>query len=301
MRQCAFGNRVLDCPSAANLRLFNGLFGVVWLGEMKVPRVSKLVCVIALVCLVIGCEDGPKAHDPKITPVESASGPFPPKGPDEYWVKFDTTRGDVIVEVHRAWSPYGADRFYELVKSGFYDECKFFRVAGFVVQFGISGDPQVSAKWHDANIPDDKFDWKDKNRKTNNRGYVSFAKSQMPNSRTTQIFINCVDNGRLDEMGFTPFGVVISGMTAIDALYSKYAEEPTNSQDRIEKEGDAYLTAAFPKLDSIKKATLLPGKPDVPNQPEQSKKPDESKKSGEPKPSASPPAPQKDDAAKKAG
>jgi peptidyl-prolyl cis-trans isomerase A (cyclophilin A) len=272
---------------------------------MKVPRVSKMLCLVAVICVAIGCENGGATHDPPVTAVETTSGPLPEKGPEEYWVKFDTTRGDVIIEVHRAWSPYGADRFYELVKSGFYDQCKFFRVAGFVVQFGINGDPHVSAKWHNANLPDDKYERRDPNRKSNNRGYVTFAKSpQMPNSRTTQVFINCIDNSQLDREGFTPFGVVISGMEAIDALYSGYGEEPTSSQDRIEKEGDVYLNAAFPKLDSIKMANILLRKPPEAQKageskkPDDSKKPDESKKDGEPKsvepkPSASPPAPAK--------
>jgi len=197
------------------------------------------------------------------TPTEEKK---PAEGPEEYWAKFDTTKGDVIIEVHRDWSPYGADRFYELVKSGFYDQCKFFRVAGFVAQFGISGDPPVSAKWHGAYIPDDQYQSRDSNRQSNKRGYVTFAKTGSPNSRTTQIFINRVDNARLDRQGFTPFGVVLSGMQAIDSLYSEYGEEPTSSQDRMEAEGDAYFNAAFPKFDSIKMATILP------NMPEEAKK-----------------------------
>jgi peptidyl-prolyl cis-trans isomerase A (cyclophilin A) len=273
---------------------------------MPVARVANLLCVTAIACVAIGCADRSTTSDPKITPVDSVSGAVPPKGPEEYWVKFDTTRGDVVVEVHRDWSPYGADRFYELVKSGFYDRCKFFRVAGFVVQFGINGDPKVSAKWRDANLPDDKFGRTDQNRKSNKRAYVTFAKAQVPNSRSTQIFINCVDNGQLDAMGFTPFGVVISGMEAIDALYSGYGEEPSTgaSQDRIEKEGDAYLNAAFPKLDTIRTAVLLPGKPPEPKKADEAKATDDAKKEtpkkgSEPGPSASPAAPQKHEPAKK--
>ncbi len=266
------------------------------------PRVSKLVGLIVVVCLAIGCENETPAVDPAIPSAETATGSIPPKGPDEYWVKFNTTRGDVIIEVHRDWSPYGADRFYELVKSGFFDGCKFFRVAGFVVQFGLSGDPHVNAKWRDATIPYDKYQRKDPNRHSNKRGYVTFAKTQAPNSRTTQIFINCVDNQSLDRTGFTPFGIVLSGMSAIDELYSGYGEEPTGSQDRIESEGDAYLNAAFPRLDSIRKATVLPSKPDLPKQEDDDKKAGEKKpgetkanekKASDVKPSASPPAPAK--------
>jgi len=252
-----------------------------------VPRVSKLVCLVAVVCVAIGCEDGGPTNDPAIPKVDTTSGPLPEKGPDEYWVKLDTTRGDVFVEVHRAWSPYGADRFYELVKSGFYDRCKFFRVAGFVVQFGINGDPHVNAKWLNRNIPDDKYKRRDPDRHSNGRGYLTFAKGKIANSRTTQIFINCVNNAQLDRQGFTPFGVVLSGMSEIDSLYSGYGEEPTASQDRMELEGDSYLNAAFPRLDSIKKATLLPSKPDLPKQA------DDDKPASDPKPSAAPPAPAK--------
>jgi peptidyl-prolyl cis-trans isomerase A (cyclophilin A) len=261
-----------------------------------VSRVSKLVSLVAIVGLMIGCESSDKMHDPAIPSADTTSGSLPDKCPPEYWVKLDTTKGPVIIEVHRDWSPYGADRFYELVKRGFYDRCKFFRVVGFVAQFGISGDPVESAKWRENAIPDDTFKHRDPDRKSNTRGYVTFAKSGMPNSRTTQIFINCVDNQNLDRQGFTPFGVVLSGMDAIDSLYSTYGEEPSNSQDRIQKEGDAYLSAAFPRLDSIKTATLLPGKPaeakkpDETKQPEDAKKADEAKKPADAKPSASPPA-----------
>jgi len=261
-----------------------------------VSRVSKLVSLVAIVGLMIGCESSDKMHDPAIPSADTTSGSLPDKCPPEYWVKLDTTKGPVIIEVHRDWSPYGADRFYELVKRGFYDRCKFFRVVGFVAQFGISGDPVESAKWRENAIPDDTFKHRDPDRKSNTRGYVTFAKSGMPNSRTTQIFINCVDNQNLDRRGFTPFGVVLSGMDAIDSLYSTYGEEPSNSQDRIQKEGDAYLSAAFPRLDSIKTATLLPGKPaeakkpDETKQPEDAKKADEAKKPADAKPSASPPA-----------
>jgi peptidyl-prolyl cis-trans isomerase A (cyclophilin A) len=256
---------------------------------MKVPRFSWMSGVVAASCLAIGCWDGATtaSHDPPVTAVDTAGGSLPEKCPAEYWVKMETTKGDVMIEVHRAWSPYGADRFYELVKSGFYDRCKFFRVAGFVVQFGISGDPQISAKWHRKDIPDDKFKRNDPDRHSNTRGYVTFAKSQMPNSRTTQVFINCLDNAQLDRMGFTPFGIVTSGMQAIDALYSGYGEEPTSSQERMETEGDAYLSTAFPKLDSIKKATILTKKP------EQAPKAGEATKPAQPKTTPGQPAPAK--------
>jgi peptidyl-prolyl cis-trans isomerase A (cyclophilin A) len=254
-----------------------------------------MACLVVACSLSIGCINGctddasSAAHDPPIDAVDAAGGSPPEKSPDNYWVKLDTTRGNVIVAVHRAWSPVGADRFYELVKSGFYDGCKFFRVVSFVVQFGISGDPQMSAKWRNKNIPDDKFKRGDPNRQSNKRGYVTFAKDQVPNSRTTQVFINSIDNARLDTMGFTPFGEVISGMPAIDALYGGYEEEPSSpsSQDRIEREGNAYLEQAFPRLDSIKSATILPKKPPEATQA------DEAKKVATPKAGSGQPAPAK--------
>ena len=263
-----------------------------------VPRVAKLMGLVALVCVAIGCEKENLGTDPGIQAVDTVAGPLPEKGPDQYWVKLETTRGDVFVEVHRAWSPYGADRFYELVKSGYLDGCKFFRVAGFVVQFGINGDPQVSAKWRDKNLPDDTYQRRDPNRHSNTRGYLSFAKPQnIPNARSTQVFINCLDNSQLDRQGFTPFGIVLSGMSVIDSLYSGYGEEPLSSQERIQTEGDAYLTSAFPRLDSIKKAILLPAKPELPKPADDEKKSSEPKppdpKPSEPKPSAGPPAPAK--------
>jgi peptidyl-prolyl cis-trans isomerase A (cyclophilin A) len=243
-----------------------------------------MIGLVAICCLAIGCNEGPEAgHDPPINGVE-ADAALPPKAPDEYWVKLETTRGNVIASVHRDWSPMAADRFYELVKAGFYDGCKFFRVVGFVVQFGINGDPQTNAKWEEKRIPDDRFKRADPNRQSNKRSYLSFAKTQQPNSRTTQVFINCIDNARLDGMGFTPFGEVVSGMDAIDALYSGYDEEPSRSQDRIQREGNAYLESAFPKLDSIKKATILP------EEPPEAKKADDARKAAAKKPASGPPA-----------
>jgi peptidyl-prolyl cis-trans isomerase A (cyclophilin A) len=226
----------------------------------------------ALFLVANGCSDSGTTSDPPI-PRADAQGqvdnnePAAKQGPDQYWVKFETTKGDVIIECNRKGSPYGSDRFYELIKSGFFDGCKFFRVVpGFVVQWGINGDPQVEAKWRSQNIPDDHFLRGDKNRQSNVRGTISFAKAG-PNTRTTQVFINTKSNTNLDGMGFTPFGRVISGMAAVDAFYDGYEEEPQKFSGRIEMEGNAYLEAAFPKLDGIKKAILLPEKPILPKTP----------------------------------
>jgi peptidyl-prolyl cis-trans isomerase A (cyclophilin A) len=171
------------------------------------------------------------------------------RAPNVFKAKFDTTAGIFVIEVHADWAPRAADRFYNLVKNGYYDGCRFFRVVpGFVVQFGINGDPVIQRNWTDATIPDDRV------TQGNTRGFVTFAKSSEPNSRTTQLFIDFADNSRLNRQGFAPFGKVTMGMEVVDKIFSGYGEKP--DQDRIEKEGNAYLTKNFPKLDYIKKATI---------------------------------------------
>ena len=178
------------------------------------------------------------------------------QAPADYKVKFDTSKGVFVVDVHRDWAPQGADRFYNLVKNGFYNNARFFRViSGFMVQFGISGDPKLAAAWREASIPDDPV------KQSNTRGMITFA-TRGPNTRTTQVFIDYADNSRLDGMGFAPFGQVVSGMNVVDALYSGYGEGAPRGQGpeqgRIQSEGNAYLTQAFPKLDYIKTATIVP-------------------------------------------
>lgn len=176
--------------------------------------------------------------------------------PAQYRVKMETTKGTFYIDVTRSWSPHGADRFYELVNAGFYNDCAFFRVIeGFMAQVGINGTPATQAKWRDQTILDDKL------VKSNLRGYVSFAKTGAPNSRTSQIFINFGDNRRLDGYGFTPFGVISAkGMKVVDALYSGYGEgAPAGrgpSQQRIQLEGNRYLKQEFPRLDYITRATI---------------------------------------------
>ena len=173
------------------------------------------------------------------------------RAPAVYKVKFDTSAGVFEVEVHADWAPNGADRFYNLVKNGYYDGCRFFRVVtGFMVQFGINGDPATQRNWVDATIPDEPV------KQGNGRGLITFAKSAAPNSRTTQVFINFKDNSFLNRQGFSPFGRVIGGMEVVDKVYSGYGEQP--EQGRIQAEGNTYLTKAFPKLDYIKKATIEP-------------------------------------------
>ncbi len=172
------------------------------------------------------------------------------RAPETFRVKFETSTGDFVIEVQRKWSPLGADQFYRLVQEKFYDEARFFRVVpGFVVQFGIAGDPEVHAKWGETNIKDEPV------IASNMRGYVTYAKSRDPNSRTTQLFINLQDNQRLDEMGFSPFGRVTEGLDVVDKITAEYGEQPV--QAIIKSRGNTYLKQRFPRLDFIKKATVL--------------------------------------------
>jgi len=172
------------------------------------------------------------------------------KAPATFKAKFETTEGVFVIEVTREWSPLGADRFYNLVKSGYFDGVKFFRVVpGFVVQFGIHGDPAVSAKWQKARIQDDPV------KESNKRSYLTFARSG-PNTRTVQLFINLGDNTRLDTQGFSPIGKVISGMDIVDKLYGEYGNGLSELQGRITNEGNAFLEKNYPELDAIKKASI---------------------------------------------
>lgn len=178
------------------------------------------------------------------------------KAPDLFRARFDTSKGPFVIEVHRDWAPKGADRFYNLVKNGYYDDVRFFRViAGFMAQFGISGDPKLNDVWHEANIDDDPV------RQSNTRGMVSYA-MRGANSRTTQLFINFADrNAQLDRMGFAPFGKVVEGMDVVDKLYSGYGEGAPSgagpAQDRTQEEGNTYLKASFPELDYVKSARIV--------------------------------------------
>ncbi|MGA2039938.1 MAG: peptidylprolyl isomerase [Bryobacteraceae bacterium] len=179
---------------------------------------------------------------------QEAPASFQVHAPATFNVTFDTTKGPVVVEVHRDWAPIGADHFYELVKSGYFDGARFFRVVpNFVVQFGIAADPAATRKWKDANLVDDPV------LRHNVRGTLVYAKTDQPNTRTTQLFINLVDNSRLDGDGFAPFATITSGMDAVDAIYAGYGEAP--QQPLIESQGNAYLQQ-FPKLDFVRKATI---------------------------------------------
>jgi peptidyl-prolyl cis-trans isomerase A (cyclophilin A) len=182
--------------------------------------------------------------------------------PATFRANFETSAGVFVVEVTRAWAPRGADRFYNLVKYGYFDGNRFFRVVrNFMVQFGIHGDPKLNAVWSDADIIDDPV------TQSNKRGFVTFAKTQAPNSRSTQIFINFKDNSFLDPQVFAPFGQVVAGMEVVDKLNGEYGEQPSQMQPQIQSGGNAFLDKNFPKLDYIKKATIEKGMPPPPPPP----------------------------------
>ncbi|MGH9486948.1 MAG: peptidylprolyl isomerase [Terriglobales bacterium] len=179
-----------------------------------------------------------------------------PIAPALYTVRFNTTQGPFVIEVHRAWAPLGADRFYYLTRHGFYNGCAFFRVLpGFVVQWGINPDPKIAASWKNADIPDDPV------TQSNTLGMITYATSG-PNTRATQVYINYGNNSGLDKMGFAPFGKVIVGMDVVDKLYSGYGEGAPRgkgpSQDLIQKQGAAYLSKDFPRLDRILSTQVKP-------------------------------------------
>jgi len=179
------------------------------------------------------------------------------QAPETFKAKFETTKGDVLFECSRSWAPHGVDRFYNLVRIGFFDDVSLFRVSqGFVVQWGIHGDPKVSAAWKSANLPPDPP------KQSNTRGTLTYAMAGSPDTRSTQLFINYGDNANLDGLGFAPIGQVVDGMAVVDSLYSGYGEGAPDgsgpSQDRIAAQGNAYLTKEFPKLDYIRTARIVP-------------------------------------------
>lgn len=189
----------------------------------------------------------PAAEPAKPTEPAKPAEPEKPAG-NVFRVRMDTTKGPIVIEVHRDWAPIGAARFEQLVKDKFYDGAGFFRVVpNFVVQFGLAADPRLTRKW-DRKIKDDPV------MQTNRLGSVTFATAG-PNTRTTQLFINLRSNQSLDDQGFAPFGMVVEGMSVVDKIYAGYGEQP--DQDQITNRGNTYLKASFPRLDFINKATIL--------------------------------------------
>jgi peptidyl-prolyl cis-trans isomerase A (cyclophilin A) len=220
---------------------------------MMMPRwivLSAVALSAAVVAPVSGIAQTPSRGS---SPAGTAALRNPAKlkevAPATYRAAFDTTAGRFVVEVHRAWAPIGADRFYNLVKNGFYNGCRFFRVIpNFMVQFGLNGDPRVQSAWRSANLSDDPV------TQSNKRGSITFATAG-PNTRTTQVFINFRDNAFLDVKGFAPFGQVVTGLDVVDKINAESREQP--DQGRIQSQGNAYLMKAFPKLDYIKSATIV--------------------------------------------
>ena len=222
---------------------------------------KAILTSIALSASLISAAQTPTPHTPHPTPHTTAA-PRPSllnpaslhaKAPAVYKARFTTTAGDFVVEVHRDWAPLGADRFYNLVRSGYFTNAAFFRVVpGFVVQFGLSANPAVNKVWKDADIQDDPV------KQSNKRGFLVFATAG-PNTRTTQLFINFGDNSRLDGMGFAPFGTVVEGMDVVYKIFPGYGESPR--QDLITDQGDTYIAANFPKIDKIKFARIVPPVP----------------------------------------
>lgn len=241
---------------------------------------KKFLCAFSICAplALVGCGGSPEPAEkaPATTLPAKPSKPAAPAGdalasalynpalandeaPAQFRVNVETTKGDFVIEVQRDWAPRGADRFYNLVRMGYYDDVAFFRVLdGFMAQFGIHGDARINEAWRDAEFPDDPV------RQANMRGYLSFATAG-PGTRTTQLFINYADNSNLDRMGFSPFAKVVSGMAVVDSLHSGYGEGAPKGggpdQDKIQREGNAYLKSDFGKLDFIKKASLVEPRP----------------------------------------
>ncbi|MEJ0090976.1 MAG: peptidylprolyl isomerase [Limisphaerales bacterium] len=222
-------------------------------------KTFNLVCAVSLFAAAFVCQaqDTNKEAKPlSVSPGFTNPAKLTEKAPETFNVQFDTTKGKFTVEVTRSLSPNGADRFYNMVRSGYFKDIAFFRVVpGFMCQFGIHGDPAVSAKWRDANIADDSV------KGSNTRGTITFATAGA-NTRTTQLFINFADNTRLDASGFSPFGKVTEGMDVVDKLNGEYGDGAPYGrgpdQGRIQSEGNAFLKKDFPNLDYIKSATIIP-------------------------------------------
>ena len=205
----------------------------------------RLVVLSCALLAAIGCgsDGGVELNEEAL--MEPTSDEMKTEAPEQYAVTFETTAGNFVLTVYRDWAPRGADRFYNLVTNGFYNEQRFFRVVpGFVVQWGMSGDPEITKEWANAQFLDDPV------KESNTRSRISFAATNRPNSRTTQVFINLGDNMNLDGMRFAPFGEVTEGMDVVDKINAEYGQQA--SQGYIAEQGNAYLQEAFPNMDYIK-------------------------------------------------
>jgi peptidyl-prolyl cis-trans isomerase A (cyclophilin A) len=224
-------------------------------GPHSAPRSSAAGIAALLLFLTAGCGEEVHTVPPDSVLLDPTAAAFTGQAPDTFHVRFQTTRGDFVVEGIREWAPLGADRFYNLVRNGFYDGVRFYRVVdGFMVQFGLHGDPAVTDAWMDQAIPDDPVTM------GNWRGRITFATAG-PDTRTTEVFINFIDNLRLDVQGFAPFGQVVEGMDVVDGLYAGYGETSPGGSgpvwERLVEEGNAYLEQQFPALDHVLRATIV--------------------------------------------
>ena len=210
-------------------------------------RMTLSVLAVSVMLTGMSCVNRSDVAAPPIPTAEATSGGV---ADETFLVRLETSKGDIDIEVHPAWAPKGAARFRELVEIGFYDECRFFRVIpDFMAQVGMNGDPALHAEWSENTIDDDPV------LESNLLGYVTFAKTGLPNSRSTQFFINYKNNSSLDGQRFAPFGKVVAGMDVALAIESKYREEP--NQNAIKAAGNEYLKSEFPDLDFIKKASVV--------------------------------------------
>lgn len=217
------------------------------MNRLRLPAAALLIAACA-------SPDTQKADSAAATPpaAPAATTPAADAAPALFRVRLETSKGPIVIEAHRDWSPNGVDRFFQLVESGYYDDVRFFRVVpGFVVQFGMHGNPQTNAQWTGRQLMDDPV------KQSNRRGTVTFAQTSMPNTRTTQMFINLQDNAALDADRFAPIGEVVEGMSVVDALFAGYGGAPSDQQPQIAAEGNAFLNRTYPKLDFIRTARVV--------------------------------------------
>ena len=227
---------------------------------MKEAKPTAVLCMVLILISVCYCAAtavvARQETDSRVALMNPKHKFWSQRAPDRFKVKFETSKGNFIVEAHRQWAPHGVDRFYNLVRTKFFDDSRFFRVrAGFIAQFGIPGDPTIAALWQAQTMPDDPA------RQSNTRGVIAYAMTGI-DQRTTQIYINLSDNVRLDKEGFAPIGKVIQGMEVVDQLYAEYGETAGGGmrggkQDKIFKGGNAYLDREFPKLDKLIRAKIM--------------------------------------------
>ena len=215
---------------------------------------KSLLLAILSIFYFSACESGIK-HSSKQVLLNPELAFWKETAPTVFKARFQTTKGDFVIEAHRDWAPIGADRFYNLVRAGFFDDSRLYRIrAGFIAQFGLPGNPEITQIWKDLAMQDDPV------KQSNKRGFIAYAMTG-PDTRTTQLYISTIDNSRLDAQGFAPIGRVVEGMAVVDSLYSGYDEEAGGGmrggkQGKILQYGNAHLDKEFPKLDRLEKASV---------------------------------------------